>query len=91
MCMLGWKTRPTKLMMNDGGRELGCCGIELMWLMSWDVKFMEAVSASVQAGWPDVGEAGALTAGEGARESSFGSGWARGAQLSVYMVLSGIS
>jgi len=41
--------RPTKLMMKTGGNELGWWGIELMWLMSWDVKLTVADSVSFQA------------------------------------------
>ena len=83
--------RLTKLTMKEGGSELGCCGMELMWVMSCDVKFMDAVSASLQAGCPEMGETGALLVGEEARDGSLGSGWARGAQLRVYMVRRGIS
>jgi hypothetical protein len=60
--------------------------------MSCEVKFIEVDSASFQANWLEVGDALLeLPVGLGARERSFGSGWARGVQLSVYMVRSGIS
>lgn len=60
--------------MKEGGSELGCCGIELMWLISCEVKVMEAVSGSVQPMCAEVGESGGLPVGEGARERSFGKG-----------------
>lgn len=53
---------------------------------------MEEVSASVQAICPAMGEAlPEFAVGDCGRERSFGSGWERGTQLSVYMVRRGIS
>lgn len=83
--------RLTKLMMKLGGSELCWCGSEFMWLMSCVVKFTVAHSASLQAGCPNTGDAEVEPVGVGARERSRGSGWARGAQLRVYMVRSGSS
>jgi len=53
---------------------------------------MAEVSASSQAICPKTGDVLLeCPVGEEARERSLGSGWARGAQLSVYIVRSGIS
>ena len=78
----------TKLTMKVGGNELGVVGRESRWVMSWDVKLMVVVSAPLHAdGWAVVGEAQAEAVGE----RSLGRGWARGTQLSVYIVRRGIS
>lgn len=72
--------------MNVGGSEL-CWLDDSMWLINCELKLMAACSLSVQA---RVGEV-APEDGEGARERLWGRGCARGAQLRVYMVRSGIS
>lgn len=61
-----------------------------MWFMSCEVKFMAVDSASFHPSEPETGDV-PLEVGVGARDRSLGNGWARGAQLSVYIVRRGIS
>lgn len=94
------KQRRTKDVINEGGKENGWVGSLLIWVIRHDLKCSVALGGTSCCSGGKCGDAGALSGlepselhsdGVSARIYWRGNGCACGVELSVYIVLRGIS